>query len=769
MPIHSNKKWKQAFTVDNKKIKEISEELNSSPLFVEVCFQRGLKTADQIKDFLEIDERDFHDPFLLNDMNKGIERIVEAIENNEKITIYGDYDADGISSTALVYETLDSIGANIDYYLPNRFVEGYGPDLTAFSKIIEEGTKLIITVDNGVTGHEAIDYAQNQGVDVIVTDHHALPQNLPDAYAIIHPAHPEASYPFKDLAGVGVALKLATALLGELPVELLDLAAIGTVADLVPLKGENRTIVYFGLKMMQNTQRAGLQELFQIIAIEAQELNEDTIGFQIGPRLNAIGRLGDANPGVELLTTHNPTRAKELAEFTDTKNIERKSIVENMAKEAFEKLDEKNSKNGLSEVIVLADENWHEGVLGIVASRIVEKTQKPTLLFAIDSEKAIAKGSARSIKGVNLFESLSEVKDLLISFGGHEMAAGMSAKMENLLSIEKKLSAYVREVKKEDNIKIVDAFIDLKELSVEKIKELDKFRPFGTANSKPLIATKDVSVIQNRTVGLDGNHLKLKVAQEKDTLDIISFRNGQLKEYLFNEQMIDVLGYIELNEWNGQTKVQMQMTDLHIPTIKMVDQRVNQLKLIDFQEKNASYVFYKQRNYQLAKEKLDDSSDAIMINTIKEAEEFKSQNKLVIVDCPPSIDIFEATVNENEQTIYCHFYKKDHLYLNGLPTRLEFKKLYQFIKKNGKIDLQKNGHHMVNYLKIESNKIFLMVQVFLEAKFVIMNNGLLNFNDSPEKVDLEQTVYYQNAVKQFKAEELFLYSSFKEIVESLEL
>lgn len=765
MVIHSNKRWKQAFTADSKKIKEISDELNFSPLFVEVCFQRGLKTANQIKEFLKIDETDFHDPFLLNDMNKGIERIVEAIENNEKICIYGDYDADGISSTALVYETLDSIGANIDYYLPNRFVEGYGPDISAFSKIIEKGTSLIITVDNGVSGHEAIEFAQNQGVDVIVTDHHALPIKLPDAYAIIHPAHPEASYPFKDLAGVGVALKLATALLGELPVELLDLAAIGTVADLVPLIDENRAIVYFGLKMMQNTQRIGLTELFQIIGIEAQELKEDSIGFQIGPRLNAIGRLGDANPGVELLTTHNPARAKELAEFTDTKNIKRKSIVEEMAKQAFEKLADKDS----SEVIVLADEEWHEGVLGIVASRIVEKTQKPTLLFAIDPEKAIAKGSARSVQGVNLFESLTEVKDLLISFGGHEMAAGMSAKTENLLSIEKKLSAYVKEVKKENNIKIVDAFIDLKELSVEKIKELEKLRPFGTANSKPLIATKDVSVIQNRTVGLDGDHLKLKVAQEKDTLDIISFRNGQLNEYLFNEQMIDVLGYIELNEWNGQTKVQMQMTDLHIPTIKMVDQRVNQLKLIDFQEKNASYIFYNQRNYQLAKEILDRSSDAIMINTVKEAEEFKSQNKLIVVDCPSSIEIFKETVTENEQTIYCHFYKKDHLYLTGLPTRLEFKKLYQFIRKNGEIDLQKNGHHMVNYLEIESNKIFLMVQVFLEAKFVIMNNGLLNFNDNPEKVDLEQTVYYQNAVKQFKAEELFLYSSFKEIVESLEL
>ncbi|MDN6162448.1 MAG: single-stranded-DNA-specific exonuclease RecJ, partial [Atopostipes sp.] len=529
---------------------------------MEVCFQRGLKTIEEIKNFLEVDESWFHDPFLMKDMDKTIERIVLAIEKNEMITIYGDYDADGISSTSLLYETLDSIGAKINYYLPNRFVEGYGPSIDAFDQMIQEGTDLIITVDNGVAGHEAIDFAQEKSTDVIVTDHHTLPEVLPNAYTILHPAHPDGEYPFPDLAGVGVALKLATALLGEMPVELLDLAAIGTVADLVSLKDENRAIVYFGLKMMRKTQRIGLRNLFDIIAIETDELDEDTIGFQIGPRLNAIGRLGDANPGVELLTTHDPSLAKELAEFTDDKNIERKAIVEDMIEEVLEKLKEKNND---SEVIVLADEDWHQGVLGIVASRIVEKTNRVTLLFTIDSETKIAKGSARSVPGINLFDSLNAISNQFISFGGHAMAAGMQAEIDQLGKIEEKISNQIEKIDYDTSVQKVDAFAELKELSIETIEELNRLKPFGTANTRPLIAIPDVKIAQNRTVGADNNHLKLKVSQNKNILDIISFRNGELNKYLFKQQKVGIAGYIELNEWNGKTKVQMQMIDIHIP------------------------------------------------------------------------------------------------------------------------------------------------------------------------------------------------------------
>src|SRR5690625_3978932 len=408
-------------------ITQLSNELNVSELFVKVCMQRGLTTKEAIQDFLTVDETWFHDPFSMHDMEKSVNRIIKALENFEKITIYGDYDADGMTSTALMVETLESLGADVNYYLPNRFVEGYGPNKEAFKQIIDKGTTLIISVDNGVTGHEAIALAQSHDVDVIVTDHHELPEMLPDAHSVIHPRQPECDYPFKDLSGVGVALKLATALIGELPVELLDLAAIGTVADLVSLTDENRAIVYYGLQMLENTQRAGLISLFNVLGKEPGEINEETIGFQIAPRLNAVGRLGEASPCVELLTTHEPDTARELAEYVDEKNEERKAIVDEMTADVIEKIKQEKED---SEVIVLADEKWHQGVLGIVASRVVEQTNKATLLFTIDPDSNIAKGSARSVDSLNLYEAFSTIEELFMQFGGHHMAAGMSAEIE---------------------------------------------------------------------------------------------------------------------------------------------------------------------------------------------------------------------------------------------------------------------------------------------------------------------------------------------------
>ncbi len=762
---NSKKVWVQDLTVDQKHVKEIAKKLNVSDLFVELCFQRDLKTVEEIENFLAVDESWFHDPFLMHDMEKGIERMVQAIENNEQITIYGDYDADGMTSTALLYETLDSIGANVHYYLPNRFIEGYGPNLEAFSQMIEEGTKLIITVDNGVTGHEAIDFAQSQGVDVIVTDHHALPEELPKAYAIIHPNHPKGHYPFADLAGVGVALKVATALMGELPVDMLDLAAIGTVADLVSLTDENRAIVFFGLKVIQNTQRPGLLQLLKVSDTELQTVDEDTIGFQIAPRLNAVGRLGDAHPGVQLLCTHELSEAQELAEFVDGQNIERKLIVEEMTAQAFEMLEVEQTD---SEIVLLADENWHEGVLGIVASRIAEKVNKPTLLFKIDAETNTAKGSARSVEGINLYEAFTEIEQLFIQFGGHEMAAGMAANADQLPVIEKELSQYLQTIPAQDIGLQVDAFASLEELSVEIIKDLNKLKPFGTGNTKPLVASLDVDLLQKRRVGGDGEHLKLLVEQNEKQLDIISFRNGELAEYLFEQQKISIAGYVEINEWNGMSKPQMQMVEIDIPGPVLVDERVSKLTPENFQEQSVDYIFYTKKNYELALPYILEESNAILLNTLDEAKVHQSQQKMVIVDCPKSIELFKATVTGNiDIPIHCYFYKEDHLYLTGLPSREDFSKAYIFFATHKDIDLQKNGHHVVDYLKMESAKIFLIVKVFLEAKFVIIENGLLNSIDQPAKIDLEETKSFQDAKKQFEAEELFLYSSFNEIMESL--
>ncbi len=744
-------------------IEQLAEELELSELFVQICIQRGLNTAEEIKQFVHVDETWFHDPFLMHDMEKAVERIGEALVNDEQITVYGDYDADGMTSTALLTETLESIGAKVNYYLPSRFVEGYGPNREAFSTLIEEGTSLIITVDNGVAGHEAIAFAQESGVDVIVTDHHELPEDLPEAYAIIHPKHPEGAYPFGDLAGVGVAFKVATALLGEQPAEVLDLVAIGTVADLVSLTDENRALVLYGLKILQQTQRIGLLQLLKMIGTSPAEITEDTIGFQIAPRLNAVGRLGEASPCVELLCTHEPDRAAELAKFVDEKNIERKQIVEEMTEEIREILE---NRDPAQEVVLLANEGWHQGVLGIVASRIAEYTHKPTLLFTIDQELDEAKGSARSIEGFNLYEAFAEIEHLFLQFGGHSMAAGMSAEVRKLEEIEHELSKIVGNMEEVTPARFIDAYISLETISTETIKEIDKLRPFGTGNDKPTIAAKDVTVLQKRRIGSDNNHLKLLVGQENQQLDIVSFQNGHLDEVLFEQQTITVAGSLEINEWNGRSKPQMLMQDVEIPGPLIIDSRLTQLTAEDFNYEQTDFIFYNPVTYEAYLEAIPDSSNAVLLSTVSEALEYQAKQAIVLVDCPDSIEQFQQTILNNETfEIRCYFYKQDQLFLTGLPNREEFAKFYKFITKYKNIDLKKDGHLLSQRLKMPPAKIFLIVQVFLEADFVIINGGVLNKNEHPEKTNIQKTNAYIKAQKQMKAEQLFIYSSFKEIID----
>lgn len=758
----SKKKWVVRHTYDEKEINNIANELGVSPFLIQVCMQRGLHTADDIRHFTTIDETWFHDPYLMFDMEKAIQRISLAIENNEQITVYGDYDADGMTSTAVLVEALESLGANADYYLPSRFVEGYGPNVDAFEKIIDQGTELIITVDNGVSGHEAIDRANQLNVDVIVTDHHELPKELPNAYAVVHPAHPKGSYPFKDLAGVGVTLKLVHALIGELPVEQLDLAAIGTVADLVSLTDENRAIVYFGLKWLAQTQRMGLLQLMYLIGKKPNEMTEETIGFQIAPRLNAVGRLGDATPCVELLITHDNDRARKIAEFIDHTNEERKEIVEEMTEDVIRQLRESTSE----EVIVLASEEWHQGVLGIVASRVVERTNKPTLLFTIDKETNIAKGSARSIEGFNLFDAFLEIDFLFEQFGGHAMAAGMSAEVDKLEAIRKELSLQLRERKDVDLNLPLDAYVDLSNVTVEAIKEIDLLRPFGTENEKPLVAIRDTTVLQKRNVGVNGNHLKLLVEQKGNQLDIISFQNGYVNDFLFEQQKIAVAGYLEINEWNGISKPQLQMIDIDIPGPILIDNRTNKLSKEMFQYKQTDYVFFNQKNAVAYKQYIPDTSNVVHLNDLEDAKKYETSNQMVIVDCPSSIQSFHQLLLNNEKNIIrCYFYKENHQFLSGLPTREDFSKAYRFFATFKDIDLAKQGHHVVQTLNMDKNKIFLIVKVFLEAKFVIMDSGVLNLAKQPEKQDIKHTKAYKKAFEQYKAEELFIYSSFQEVIE----
>ena len=421
----------QTFTKAAKK-----EGLDS--LAAEILYERGIQTPEALSAFLNPSLDHLHDPYLLHDMKKAVERIRKAIENYEQILIYGDYDADGMTSASILKEALEELGAECQVYLPNRFTDGYGPNKSVYKYFIEQqGVSLIVTVDNGVAGHEAISYAQDMGVDVIVTDHHSLPDQLPNAFAIIHPEHPSGNYPFKHLAGCGVAFKLATALLEQVQPELLDLVAIGTIADMVSLTDENRIMVQYGLSLLKQSERMGLQELMKLAAVEASQVNEETVGFQLAPRLNALGRLDDPNPAIELLTGFDEEVVSDIAAMIDEKNTERKNVVQAIYEEA------KSLVQADKPVQVLAAKGWNPGVLGIVAGRLLEELQQPVIVLSI--QNGLAKGSARSVEAVDIFQALNDHRELFEAFGGHSGAAGMTLKVENLEALSEVLTTFIQE------------------------------------------------------------------------------------------------------------------------------------------------------------------------------------------------------------------------------------------------------------------------------------------------------------------------------------
>lgn len=485
---------------------KLSKKYKLDTLAAQILWQRGIRAEEEIQAYLNPDLQQLHDPFLLHDMEKAVQRILTAIENGQNILIYGDYDADGMTASSVMKSALDELGAEVQVYLPNRFTDGYGPNLDVYKYFIQnEDIDLIITVDNGVAGHEAIAYAQSQNVDVIVTDHHSMPEVLPEAFAIVHPEHPESNYPFKYLAGVGVAFKVATALLDYIPSDMLDLVAIGTIADMVSLTDENRILVSHGLKVLANTERAGLMELMRLSGTDFEKVNEETIGFQIAPRLNALGRLDDPNPAIELLTGWDEEVAAEIAQMIDEKNSERKVIVENIFNQALTMITDEP-------IQILHHKDWHKGVLGIVAGRLLEQFHKPIIMLA--EEEGVLRGSARSIENFNIFEALNEHRELFMAFGGHKQAAGMTFALENVEAIKQVMLDFIQEndidMSEKSSLE-VQGSLQFDEISLETIRSLEKLSPYGMDNPKPHFLLTDYQVEQARSMGKDNSHLKLKL------------------------------------------------------------------------------------------------------------------------------------------------------------------------------------------------------------------------------------------------------------------
>ena len=747
-------------------IAKIAKEMNKSDAFIKLCLQRGLDSKEKITQFIFQEKETYHDAYLIHDMKKGIERIRKAIKLDEEIIVYGDYDADGITSTAILVEAIETLGGNVHYYLPNRFTDGYGPNKETFQRLIQEGNKLILTCDNGVIGHEAISFAQEMGVDVIVTDHHELPDVLPEAYAIIHPRHPEGEYPFGDLSGAGVALKVATALLERIPYELFDIAAIGTVADLVILKDENRWIVKKGLEILQQTERVGLQLLYENGGIKLSEIDEGTIGFMIGPRLNALGRMGDANPGVELLLSFDEDKLETLVNFIQNTNKERQSLVDEIYQSALKKLEEEEM---LPSIIVLGDASWQEGVLGIVASRITEKTGRPSIMLQYHSDTGIAKGSARSIESLDMFRALSSTSDILLKFGGHQMAAGMSLKIADVPMFIEKLDDFSKplyqEIIKGKRI-VIDEMLDLSEITLGFLKEVDLLKPFGSGNEKPIFGIEDVLVQNIRQIGAENRHLKLELERNESKLDVIGFSKGSLAEQLNEHDQVSAIGVLSINTWRNQSKPQMELKDLSSDSKQYFDYRSTNIQDSSLKIENSVYLFFNSSIFEKYANLLPTNSAAVLLEGMDDIPIFPEEVlNLVIFDCPTNLHFLHKFLDDHLfQNYYFYCYPVKQVYLEGMPSKESFANLFRYVKSHQNMDVRTKLDSFANYLKINKNVLVFMLHVFSEARFVTIDNGILNPKANPAKIKLEETEAYQNRLEKIEAEKKFVYSPFSQLI-----
>ncbi len=535
----------------------------------QILVNRSITEANQVQHFLNPSLAHLPEPETLLDMEKAVRRLLEAIRAGESITVYGDYDVDGTTATALLVNFFSSVGARVDFYIPHRLKEGYSLNAGALRKLKERGTKVIITVDNGISAVAEAEVAKELGLDLIITDHHEVSGQMPNAFAVINPKRKGDPFPGKELAGVGVAFYLLIALrkalreaglLRDVEPNLrrsLDLVAVGTVADMAPLTGINRVLVREGLKVLTRSPRPGLQALMDVAGVGG-EIRAEQIAFRLGPRINAVGRLEDASLGVRLLLSEDPAAAKELASRLNAANEERQRIEDDIVCEAVARV-EAEGLHRLRRSLIVSDESWHPGVVGIVASRLVEKYHLPTLVLTKDGEGL--KGSARSIRNFNLIEALQACSEFLIKFGGHRYAAGLSLKRERLSELVERFDQIVRNRLSEEDftpsIKL-DVESELERLDAKLIEQLQYLEPFGLGNPEPLLLLRRVRVCESRIVG--EKHLRLKVASDRRQMNAIGFRLAE--KILAPNSLVDLAFSPGWNEWNGSKSIQLRLIDL---------------------------------------------------------------------------------------------------------------------------------------------------------------------------------------------------------------
>ncbi|QOP50972.1 single-stranded-DNA-specific exonuclease RecJ [Lentilactobacillus parabuchneri] len=767
--INSKYDWQFHEVNDTTQVDQLAKDAGIDPFIATMLVQRGVKTADEAETFMNPTVSSFHDPFLMHDMKKGVDRISQAVESGEHITVYGDYDADGITSTTIMYETLSDLGADVDYYIPNRFSEGYGPNVAAFQSIIDKGTSLIVTVDNGVAGNDAIAAANQLKCDVVVTDHHSLPEVLPDAFAIIHPRVKDAdgnAYPFGDLCGAGVAFKVAQALMDDVPSDLLDIAAIGTVADIVSLRDENRAIVEFGVQAIKNSQRPGLIALIKEAGIDLSKFDEQDIGFGIAPRLNSLGRIKDATVGVELLSTFDEDRASELAKFANQQNDLRKSLVDQFYSEAVASVESSGDIKNRSTLVVVG-ENWHQGVLGIVASRLVDKYQRPTLVMTGADGSDEVKGSGRSVDSFDLFQAIDPIRSQTVGFGGHHSAVGLTIKQDKIGVLKDQLEAAAKQQHLDLSVKPqleISAVLPVSKATTDLCDQLKALAPFGQDNPKPIFKLKYDRLSDIKTLGKTKDHLKFSLVAGQNRLTAIAFGKGEFASELEQgASQLEVVGEVGENTWNNHTTVQLMVDDMREALPPVVDRRTRQLHQQMFAN-SGTYVFFHEKVRDQLKHYLSAESQAVMYdqNELKTLD----QGKVYIVDCPDSTaDLVKVLGVIHPQTTILYLYKKQLVSKIGMPDRHSYAKLFRFIKEHANINIATQLKQISEHLHLSARTIIFMVQVFLELDFITIQDRIINLNPNYAARDLKSAPSYHLREEQLLTEKKLLVSDTHEFVQ----
>ncbi|WP_459499307.1 single-stranded-DNA-specific exonuclease RecJ [Bacillus sp. C1] len=755
-------RWKEK-SYNEELVGELASKLQLSPLMTSLFLGRGLDTEEQIVDFLNTEKQEFHDPFLLEGMDRTVERIGKAIQNGEQILIFGDYDADGVSSTTVLFLALQELGADVEFYIPNRFTEGYGPNEEAFRWAHSAGFSLIITVDTGIAAVHEAKVAKELGVDLIITDHHEPPPELPEALAIIHPKLEGGAYPFHYLAGVGVAFKVAHALLGRVPEHLLEFAVIGTVADLVSLHGENRLLVQRGLKQMRMTKNIGLKALFKVANVSQSEITEESIGFAIAPRINAIGRLEDAAPAVHLLLSDDPEEAKELAEEIDEMNKLRKDIVKQITEEAIAEV-ENNYPPEDNKVLVLAKEGWNPGVIGIVASKLVERFYRPTIVLCIDPEKQTAKGSARSIAGFDLFANLSDCRDLLPHFGGHPMAAGMTLHMNDVEELRRRLNEQAEAILTSEDftpITTIDAICNVEDVTLSAIEEMQKLAPFGVGNPKPRIAVKNAELESIRAIGSDGSHLKMALREGQATLDTIGFGFGSYAKEISPVATVSVVGEVSINEWNNFKKPQLMIQDIAVDAWQLFDWRSMrnvESNLAEIPKEKVTMVYFSEEvlnKFSLGEYK-EELTHASQVTSLDEY--------IVLLDLPQSTDELRSLFQAGfPARIYTLFYQENQHLFSTVPTREHFKWYYSFLHQKAPFSLRQYGEQLCRHKGWSKDTVNFMTQVFFELEFVTIKDGVIFMAEETKKRDLIESNTYREKMNHLQLEKELVYSTYQQL------